>query len=90
MYAIRSYYALADQAAADAAFAAWLATTTVSGGCSPTATPDITAAPNYCGGSVTVTWTVDDHCFAGASPSATFTINPPPPVVVNAARNNFV
>ena len=52
-----------------------------------TATPDITTAPAYCGGSVTVTWTVVDHCFTGAAPSATFTITPPPAVVVNEATD---
>src|SRR5439155_223165 len=62
----------ADQSAADAAFAAWLSTASVSGGCSPTSTPSTTSGPAYCGGSVEVTWTIADHCYAGSSYSATF------------------
>jgi hypothetical protein len=64
----------ANQAAADAAFAAWLTTASVSGGCSPTSTPDITTGPAYCGGAVTVTWTIADHCYTSTTYSRTFTI----------------
>ncbi len=76
---------LADQAAAQTAFDLWLATATVSGGCKPTSTPDIRTAPAYCGGSVTVTWTIADHCFDGDSYSATYTITPPAEIVVTKA-----
>src|SRR6185295_3532602 len=78
----------ADQSAADDAFAAWLATASVSGGCSPTSTPSTTTGPAYCGGSVTVTWTIEDHCYAGSSYSATFTITAPDAVVVTEATDN--
>jgi hypothetical protein len=76
---------LADQAAAQTAFNTWLATAGVSGGCSPTSTPSTTTAPDYCGGSVTVTWTISDKCYAGDSYSATFTIESAPAIEVTAA-----
>jgi hypothetical protein len=75
-----------NQAAADAAFAAWLPTASVSGGISPSSTPDNTTAPDYYGGSVTVTWVIKDRCHE-SSYSATFTITPPAPVVLNKASD---
>ena len=80
----------ANQAAADLAFANWLATADVSGGCDPTSTPDITTAPPYCGGEVTVTWTIADHCYAGSTYAATFTITAPDPVVIDYAEDMTV
>ena len=79
---------LADQAAAQTAFDNWLATASVSGGCTPTSTPDINAAPAYCGGSVTVTWTIEDHCYTTSSYSATFTINSTTPTFVEELPEN--
>ena len=54
-----------NQAAADTAFATWLASVTASGGCDPQVSTGATApaAPAFCGGSTTVTWTVTDHCY---------------------------
>jgi hypothetical protein len=75
----------ADQAAANAAFATWLATATVSGGCAPTSVPSTTTAPPFCGGSVPVTWTISDKCYQTTTYTATFTITPPPAVVVGKA-----
>ncbi|MBE0639510.1 MAG: DNRLRE domain-containing protein [Bacteroidales bacterium] len=72
----------ADQTEVQADFDAWLLTAGVSGGCTPTSTPDITTAPDYCGGSVVVTWTIADQCYPGSTYSATYTINPPPGVVI--------
>ena len=65
------------------AFATWLASTTYSGGCNPVMTmvPAVPAAPEACGGSVTVTWNVTNECGEGASCSATFTV-PSPAVMV--------
>jgi len=71
-----------DQAAANSAFATWLATASVSGGCGPTSIPDITTAPPYCGGDVKVTWTIADKCYTTSTYSATFSITAPPAVVV--------
>ena len=68
-----------NQAEADTAFAAWLATASVSGGCAPTSTPDITTPPLYNGGSQKVTWTITDKCYT-SSYDATFTIHPLPEI----------
>ena len=81
---------LKDQAAADALFATWLATAKVSGGCNPTSVPDKTTAPAYCGGSVTVTWTIADKCYDGMTYSATYTITPPPEVKIVKAEDKEV
>src|SRR5690606_1808438 len=67
----------ADQAALDAAFAAWIGGFSVSGGCAPDST-DLSGldAPDLCeGGSVNVTFNVTDLCQSG-SDSATFTVVP--------------
>ena len=76
-----------NQAAADAAFATWLASVTATGGCDPQVSTGATApvAPAFCGGSTTVTWTVTDHCYTTSAQTATFTINPPAAVVVTPA-----
>ena len=77
----------ADQAAAQTAFNAWLATASVSGGCSPSSTPSTTTAPSFCGGSVEVTWTIADKCYAGSSYSATYTITAPDVLSIQAPVN---
>jgi len=53
------------QADVDAAFTAWLATASVAGGCTPILSDDSAAAPDFCGGEVTVTWTV--RCLSNTS-----------------------
>ncbi|MEI2738700.1 MAG: hypothetical protein V9F01_07935 [Chitinophagaceae bacterium] len=80
-----------SQTAADAAFASWLGGFSVSGGCSPTFTtsPVTPVAPNVCGGSTTVTWTVTDHCYTTSTHSATFTITPAPAVTVTPVSNSI-
>ena len=53
----------ADQAALDAAFQAWLATASVTGGCAPVLTNNATGAGTLCtGGAITVTFTATDLC----------------------------
>ena len=80
----------ADQAAVNTAFSNWLNSFAVSGGCSPTFTtsPVTPTAPNVCGGSTTVTWTVTDHCYTATTHSATFTINAAPAVNVTPVTNS--
>ncbi|MEI2738697.1 MAG: hypothetical protein V9F01_07920 [Chitinophagaceae bacterium] len=70
--------------------ASWLSGFGVSGGCSPTFStlPSTPTAPNYCGGSTTVTWTVTDHCYTTSTHSATFTITAPPAVIVTPVTNS--
>ncbi len=67
-----------SQADIDAAFAAWLATSTFSGGCDAAMTtdPPSPAAPDACGGSKAVTFTVTSACDDSLSCSATFTVEP--------------
>jgi hypothetical protein len=40
-------------------------------------------APDFCGGSVSVTWTVTDQCYQTTTHSATFEITAPPPITYN-------
>src|SRR5690606_18624146 len=62
-------------ASIDAAFAAWVAGVTASGGCNAVLTNNATAAPNACtGGVATVTWTVTSDCEADVTCSAMFTV----------------
>jgi hypothetical protein len=72
----------ADQAALDAAFQAWLATASVTGGCAPVLTNNATGAGTLCtGGAVTVTFTATDLCESPTA-TATFTVTPATPVVI--------
>ncbi|MBI1223704.1 MAG: hypothetical protein GC192_00585 [Bacteroidetes bacterium] len=72
-----------SQADIDAAFAAWLAMATVSGGCNAILTDDNTGAPAACGGTTTVTFTVTNTCQATQTCSRNFTVNTPAPVVLS-------
>jgi hypothetical protein len=73
----------ADQAALDAAFQAWLATASVTGGCDPVLTNNATGAGTLCtGGAVTVTFTATDLCEAPTA-TATFTVTAAPAVTYN-------
>ncbi|WNM17896.1 T9SS type A sorting domain-containing protein [Flavobacterium capsici] len=76
--------AYADQAAVNAAFATWLGGFTVSGGCNPQGSYGEVSAPNACGGTTTVTYTVMDKCYQTSTVTRAFTITPAPQVTVNA------
>jgi len=80
----------ANQAAADTAFAAWLAQfQTVNDGCDATAHFNITEyqAPRICvGGSVSLTYSIADNC-SQDSVTATFTITPTPTVEFNCGSD---
>ena len=73
----------ADQAAADAAFATWLAGFTVDvNPCNADASFDIDqVAPNYCGGSITLVYSIADNC-SSDSVTATFSITEAPEIVI--------
>ena len=78
------------QAAIDASFAAWLLTTTATGGCNGllTKSPTNPVAPDKCGGSTTVTWTYTSSCTPMTTTcTATFTVDPAPPVVLTCATS---
>jgi hypothetical protein len=77
----------ANQAAANAAFASWLTGFSVSGGCNPQGSYGQVTAPNYCGGTVTVTYTVTDKCYETSTEIRTFTIIGSNPVDVTGPSN---
>ncbi|MHC1776257.1 MAG: hypothetical protein AB9834_12700 [Lentimicrobium sp.] len=78
----------ADQAAVNAAFTTWLAGFSVSGGCTPTGSYGTPVAPTLCtGGTTTVTYTYSDLCESGTV-QASFTINAPTALTVNAPSNS--
>ena len=77
-----------SQASINAAFTAWLATASASGGCSSSLTNNNTGAPSSCGGSTTVTFTYTSSCAPfTTSCSATFTVPPDntPPSITNVS-----
>jgi hypothetical protein len=76
-----------SQSAVDAAFASWKAGFGVSGGCDPQYSDNQLGAPDYCGGSSTVVWTVTDQCYTTTTHSATFTITAPSAVVVTKPQD---
>ncbi|MGB5024661.1 MAG: HYR domain-containing protein [Saprospiraceae bacterium] len=75
------------QATINSKFNAWLATVSTSGGCNPVFTNNNTGAPNACGGSTTVTFTVTSDCEAPKSCTASFTVTAAPAVVLTCPNN---
>ena len=79
------------QAAVDAAYAAWLATATASGGCGGSLTNNSTGAPAACGGSKTVTFTYTSSCAPLTSTcQATFTVPNSPAVILTCPTNQSI
>ncbi|MCK6695360.1 MAG: hypothetical protein L6Q97_25070, partial [Thermoanaerobaculia bacterium] len=69
------------QAAIDLAFNDWIAGFSTSGGCDPESTDlEPFAAPDACGGSVTITYTATDGCGQSTACTATFTVTDAPEV----------
>ncbi|WP_309612665.1 T9SS type A sorting domain-containing protein [Flavobacterium sp.] len=76
------------QEAVDAAYAAWLATATASGGCGGSLTNNSTGAPLACGGSKTVTFSYSNTCSETPSTcQATFTVPNSPTVTLTCPSN---
>jgi hypothetical protein len=70
------------QETVDAAYAAFVASTTASGGCNPVFTNNAPAnAPSHCGGFVDVTWTYTSSCFVTRTCIRRFTVTAAPAVV---------
>ncbi|HNI79798.1 MAG TPA: T9SS type A sorting domain-containing protein [Saprospiraceae bacterium] len=76
-----------DQATIDSKFNAWKTTASFTGGCNGVLTNNSTAAPNHCGGTATVTFTVTSDCEAPKTCTATFTVNPAPAVAITCPAN---
>jgi hypothetical protein len=75
------------QAQVDAAYTAFIASTTASGGCNGVLTNDApTSAPPICGGSVDVTWTYTTSCGV-SSCTKTFTVTAAPAVSFTCAAD---
>ncbi|MBU3823000.1 gliding motility-associated C-terminal domain-containing protein, partial [Flavobacteriaceae bacterium XHP0103] len=85
---------IAAQAALDADIAAWVDAQTdiinssLTGGCTPTVTNDFEAQSiDLCtGGSITITWTVEDLC-STTTATATYTLSQPEAIVYTAPSN---
>jgi hypothetical protein len=74
-----------SQSEADTDFADWLDDFAVGGGCNPSfsTNPISPSAPYYCGGEITVVWTVTDICYDDDFDyTATYVINDAPSVIV--------
>ena len=81
--------AYANQAAVDAAFSTWLGLVTYGGGCNAAISNNNTGAPDFCGGTTTVEWTVTSDCEDDVKDSATFTVGTPDPLNVTCP-NDYV
>ncbi|MBK9012934.1 MAG: hypothetical protein IPM82_02000 [Saprospiraceae bacterium] len=76
------------QPAVDAAYAAWLATVSASGGCDGVLTNNSTGAPPACGGSTTVTFTYTSTCPPLVTTcDATFTVTAAPTITITCPAN---
>jgi uncharacterized protein YdbL (DUF1318 family) len=72
-----------DQATVDALFASWLAQFSFNGGCIVSENGNTGTAPNYCGGSVTIDYSVSDECGQSDNCTASFTVNSAPLLSIN-------
>jgi large repetitive protein len=71
-----------SQVEIDTLFNQWLRSVTITGGCNAVVTNNNTGAPSECSGSKTVTWTGSAGCANNVTCSATFTVLPfGPPVI---------
>jgi hypothetical protein len=78
------------QAAIDATYASWIAGFSYTGGCSSALVVNDPGAPSACGGTSTVTWTINSDCEAPVVNTRTFTVIAPDPIVLNAPANDGV
>jgi hypothetical protein len=70
-----------SQAEVDAAFAAWLASASISGGCNLSVASSVDTPPSACGSVTTLTLSAISACEADTSASATFTVPVPDAIV---------
>ncbi|MBK7302590.1 MAG: hypothetical protein IPI90_04915 [Saprospiraceae bacterium] len=76
-----------SQSAIDAKFNTWLGTAMFTGGCNGMMSNNSTTAPNACGGSASITFTVTSDCEPNVTCTATFTVDPAPPVMLTCPTN---
>ncbi|MBK9271542.1 MAG: T9SS type A sorting domain-containing protein [Saprospiraceae bacterium] len=76
-----------NQSAIDGAFASWLNTANFTGGCDANMSNNNSGAPNFCGGTTTVTFTVNSSCEGPVTCMATFTVTDAPNVNLNCPIN---
>ncbi|WP_223035090.1 hypothetical protein, partial [Hanstruepera marina] len=74
----------------NAAFDAWVATGTITGGCNLDIVIDNPGAPDACGGETVVTWTATSSCADTISGSATFSVEPAPAIEANVPSDSGV
>lgn len=75
------------QATIDAKFAAWLSTTSFTGGCNPALSNNNTGSPSACGGKTTVTFTVTSSCDPTETCTALFTVSNSPAIMMTCPSN---
>ncbi|MEP7197661.1 MAG: hypothetical protein ABI851_14170, partial [Saprospiraceae bacterium] len=75
------------QSAIDLKFAAWKKQASFTGGCDAILTSDNFTAPNSCGGSISLTFTVNSDCEELLSCTSSFTIQSAPPSSLNCPVN---
>ncbi|MEP7196530.1 MAG: T9SS type A sorting domain-containing protein [Saprospiraceae bacterium] len=75
------------QTAIDSKFATWKNTATFTGGCNGTLTSSAGTAPTFCGGSTTITFTVNSSCQGPITCNSTFTVNSPLSVALTCPSN---
>jgi hypothetical protein len=78
------------QAQVTAAYNAWLATASASGGCDGTLSNNSSGAPSNCGGAKTVTFTYTNSCSATQTCAATFTVTAPASVSLSCPVSTTV
>src|SRR4030095_9296902 len=78
------------QAQVTAAYNAWLATASGSGGCDGQLSNNSDGAPSNCGGAKTVTFTYTNSCSATQTCAATFTVTAPASVTLNCPVSTTV
>ncbi len=75
------------QASIDSKFESWKASASYTGGCDGVLTNSIGTAPNKCGGTVTITFTVSSSCEPSSTCKATFTVSNESALVITCPAN---
>ncbi len=82
--------ACTSQSSINTAYSNWLASASFTGGCDASLSNDAGSAPNACGGTTTVTWTVTSTCEADVTCSASFEVATAEDVDLDCATNETI